>query len=94
MSTTPSATNQEPAVRYIESPVEHTLIIDRPEREEMINIAVDHWGAHHTVTISVFDMLDPEQPELREQIIFPYADARLLRDLLNRPEIVSIIDQD
>ena len=90
---TETPANTEPIVRYYASPVEHTLVIDRSS-EEQVNMAIDHFGAHHTLTIAVFDTLDKEQPELASQVILSYAEARLLKDLLNRPEVSAIIDPE
>lgn len=92
MSTSSNAPT-EPLVRYLESPIEHSLIFGRPDGDQ-VNMCVDHFGSNHSLTLAVFDMLDPEQPELKEQLIFSYQEARLLRDLLNRPEISVILERE
>jgi hypothetical protein len=45
----------------------------------------------YELSLVIFDN-DPDEPNKREEINLTYAEARLLRDLLNRPEVGHILE--
>ncbi len=47
----------------------------------------------HQLSLVVFDN-DPDESNKREEINLNFAEARLLRDLLNNPAVVTILSQD
>lgn len=71
--------------------IEHTLVFARPNGE-VVNLAVQHYGTTHEVTLMVFS--DEHTDTIKEQITLSYHETRLLRDLLNRPEVQVILDRE
>jgi len=73
-----------PAFSIMSTPIENTLIFNRRNGQE-VNFAVDH----EDVTLMTFNT--EENPE--EEIHLSFAEARLLKSFLCRPEITEMLSQ-
>ncbi len=84
--------SQLSAFHYLESPVEHTIVFNRPGEE--VNLAVQHFDGNYEVHLVTFNMECGEPTTIHEEINLSYQEARLLRDLLNRPEVTEYLEVD
>jgi hypothetical protein len=78
--------------RYLASEHENTIVFNRPGEE--VNLAVQHFPGHHELNLVVFNTEGGEPTTIHEEINLSYQGARLLRDLLNRPEVAQYLEQD
>jgi hypothetical protein len=81
------------AIRYHNTPIEHTLVSTRHNGDEL-NMGVSHFNNHHEVTLTVFNMECGEPTTIHEEVTISYQEARMLRALLNRPEVALYLEQD
>jgi len=79
-------------VKYHNTPVEHTIVFHRPGEE--VNLAVQHFDGNYEVHLITFNMECGEPTTIHEEITLSYQEARLLRDLLNRPEVTEYLEVD
>ena len=95
-------------ITYHNTIVENAIVFTRSNGEQL-NMSVQHYGTHHEVVLAIYaadEPVDPdgdihEVPEDVEDDLEPlellrlsYAEARLLRDLLNREEVKVWLEQD
>src|SRR6266568_1985551 len=80
------------AFHYKESPVEHTIVFNRPGEE--VNLSVQHFEDTHEVHLITFNMECGEPTTIHEEINLSYAEARMLKSLLNRPEVSEYLEVD
>src|SRR5437773_10185317 len=79
------------SIHYLASPIEHTLVFTRQSGEQ-VNLAVQHFGSVNQLNIVVFSG-DLDEPIIREESTLSFQEARLLKDLLNRPEVSEYLEQ-
>ncbi len=73
-----------------------TVKIPTGNAEKPYEIGTVHLGADapvHQLSLVVFDS-DPDEPNKREEITLSFAEARLLRELLNRPEVQHLLETE
>lgn len=71
-----------------------TVAIATPDENQPYEFGTVQFGCSeplYELSLVVFDH-DPDEPNKREEITLSYAEARLLRDLLNRPEVQHILE--
>ena len=81
------------AFHYKESPVEHTIIFNRPGSYE-VDLSIQHFEDIREVHLVVFNTECGEPTTIHEEINLSYAEARMLKNLLNRPEVSEYLEQD
>lgn len=75
-------------------PIPLTVKIATSDPEQPYETGTVHIGCSeplYELSLVVFDH-DPDEPNKREEITLSYAEARLLRDLLNKPEVQHILE--
>jgi len=83
------ATATTPEIKFFDSDLEVSYQFDRADGEQ-VNFALTHGGlVASDLTLAV---LECEDLDARQQIDLTYAEARLLRAYLNRPEVVRRLD--
>jgi hypothetical protein len=80
------------ALRSMATPVEHSLIFNRRERNEQVNLCIHHYDDIQQLHLVVFEG-NLTLPEIKQEIELSFEEAKLLRDFLKRPEIVAILTQ-
>ena len=85
---------QMPAIKYFNSPIEQTLVFNRRGKNEEVNLGISHFDDRHELTLTVFNMERGDPVTIHEQINLSYHEARMLKNLLNRPEVTAWIEQD
>lgn len=80
------------AIEYTVNKFEHTLVFNRRNGQE-VNLAVQHFQDNHEVHLVVFNTDHGEPTTIHEQVNLSYQECKLLRDLLNRSEIIAILNQ-
>jgi hypothetical protein len=80
------------ALRSMATPVEHSLIFNRRERNEQVNLCIHHYDDIQQLHLVVFEG-NLAFPEIKQEIELSFEEAKLLRDFLNRPGIVAILTQ-
>jgi hypothetical protein len=78
------------AIRSMTTPVEHSLIFNRPRRNEQVDLCIHHYDDIQQLHLVVFEG-NPAFPTIKQEIELSFEEAKLLRDFLNRPEIVAIL---
>jgi hypothetical protein len=80
------------AIRSMATPVEHSLIFHRRGRNEQVNLCIHHYDDIQQLHLVVFEG-DPAFPKIKQEIELSFEEAKLLKSLLDRPEIVAILTQ-
>jgi hypothetical protein len=91
--TDPQTESSMSAIKYFDSSVENTLVFSRRGRNEEVNMGISHFNEHHELTVTMFEMEGDEPVEIAEQIHLTFDEAKLLRALLNRPDVLAILDR-
>ena len=77
-------------VRSTATPVEHSLMFDRRGSNEKVILCIHHYDDVRQLHLVVFEG-NPAFPKIKQEIGLSFEEAKLLRDFLNRPEIVAIV---
>jgi hypothetical protein len=78
------------AIRSMATPVEHSLLFNRRGRNEQVDLCIHHYDNIQQLHLVVFEG-NPAFPAIKQEIELSFEEAKLLRDFLNRPEIVAIL---
>jgi hypothetical protein len=78
------------AIRSMATPVEHSLLFNRRGRDEQVLLCIHHYDDIQQLHLVVFEG-NPAFPKIKQEIELSFEEAKLLRDFLNRPEIVAIL---
>jgi hypothetical protein len=78
-------------VRSMATPVEHSLMFNRRGSNEQVLLCIHHYDNVRQLHLVVFEG-NPAFPTIKQEIELSFEEAKLLRDFLNRPEIVAIVD--
>ena len=78
-------------IRSMATPVQHSLLFNRRGSDEQVLLCMYHYDDVQQLHLVVFEG-DPAFPNITQEIKLSYEEAKLLRDFLNRPEIVAILD--
>ncbi len=77
-------------IRSMASPVEHSLLFNRRGCDEQVLLCIHHYDNIRQLHLVVFEG-NPSFPQIKQEIELSFEEAKLLRDFLNRPEIVTIL---
>ena len=77
-------------IRSMATPVQHSLLFNRRGSDEQVLLCMYHYDDVQQLHLVVFEG-DPAFPKITQEIKLSYEEAKLLRDFLNRPEIVAIV---
>ena len=77
-------------IRSMATPVEHSLLFNRRGRDEQVDLCIHHYDDVQQLHLVVFEG-NPAFPAIKQEIELSFEEARLLRDFLNRPEIVALL---
>jgi hypothetical protein len=77
-------------IRSMATPVEHSLLFSRRGRGEQVLLCIHHYDDVQQLHLVVFEG-NPAFPKITQEIELSFEEARLLRDFLNRPEIIAIV---
>jgi hypothetical protein len=80
-----------PALTYMSTSIENTLILNRGNNE-VLNLAVQHYDTTRQLHLVVFNG-DPDFPEIKQEVELSFDEVKLLRALLDRPEVSAILEQ-
>ncbi len=75
-------------VKELNTGIENAITFVR-ENGETVNFSLQHFADHYELDLAVFDT--EENP--RELVTLALAEAKMLRDFLNRDEIARQLDQ-
>ena len=78
------------AIRSMATPVEHSLLFNRRGCDEQVLLCIHHYDDIRQLHLVVFEG-NPAFPQFKQEIELSFEEAGLLRDFLNRPEIVAIV---
>ena len=77
-------------IKSMATPVQHSLLFNRRGCDEQVLLCIYHYDDVQQLHLVVFEG-DPAFPKIKQEIKLSYEEAKLLRDFLNRPEIVEIV---
>ena len=78
------------AIRSMVTPVEHSLLFNRRGCDEQVLLCIHHYDDVQQLHLVVFEG-NPAFPKIKQEIELSFEEAQLLRDFLNRPEIVALL---
>ncbi len=78
------------AIRSMATPVEHSLLFNRGGCDEQVLLCIHHYNDIRQLHLVVFEG-NPAFPKIKQEIELSFEEAKLLRDFLNRSEIVAIL---
>jgi hypothetical protein len=78
------------AIRSMATPVEHSLMFNRRGGNVQVLLCIHHYDDIRQLHLVVFEG-NPAFPQINQEIELSFEEAKLLRDFLNRPEIVAIV---
>jgi hypothetical protein len=79
-------------IRSMATPVQHSVLFNRRGSAEQVLLCIYHYDDIRQLHLVVFEG-DPAFPTITQEIKLSYEEAKLLRDFLNRPEIVAIVNE-
>jgi hypothetical protein len=77
-------------IKSMATPVQHSLLFNRRESDEQVLLCMYHYDDVQQLHLVVFEG-DQAFPNIKQEMKLSYEEAKLLRDFLNRPEIVAIV---
>jgi hypothetical protein len=80
-----------PAIEYMATFVENTLTFHRSDGHE-VGFALQHFDGTNQLHLAVMDT-DLDNIEVLEEVTISYAEARVLKSFLCRPDISAILAQ-
>jgi hypothetical protein len=78
------------AIRSMVTPVEHSLLFNRRGCDEQVLLCIHHYDDIQQLHLVVFEG-NPAFPKIKQEIELSFEEAELLRDFLNRSEIVALL---
>src|SRR5579859_6475300 len=91
--TTWPATADRPEIKLIESDIEITYVFNRPGDFHQVNFCLGHGQELQPFSISLLDRAW-DNFDAVQLVNLNIAEARLLREYLNRPEVARRLDQE
>ena len=80
------------AIRSMATPVQHAVLFNRRGCDEQVLLCIHHYDNIRQLHLVVFEG-NPSFPQIKQEIELSFEEAKLLRDFLNRPEIVAIVSR-
>ena len=77
-------------IRSMANSVEHSLMFNRRGSNDQVLLCIHHYDEVRQLRLVVFEG-NPAFPTIKQEIELSFEEAKLLRDFLNRPEIVAIV---
>ena len=77
-------------IKSMATPVQHSLLFNRRGCNEQVILCIHHYDDVQQLHLVVFEG-NPAFPKINQEIELSFEEAKLLRDFLNRPEIVAIL---
>jgi hypothetical protein len=96
------------ATTELNSVYENATVFSR-ENGDQVNFSLQHYGEHQELHIAIYEAdepldavsddihpcLEPCEPDgPKELVTLSYAEVKLLKALLNRPEVAALLDQE
>ena len=88
----PRTEGRVPATDYMATPIENTLSFHRSDGHK-VGYALQHFDDVRQLHLVVLDP-DPDLCEIKQEIELSYAEARMLKSFLCRPDISEILSQE